>query len=249
MPFSVILPTTRPDLLPRALHSIAAQSEQPGEVLVLHDGGPPLDLGGWPFPLRIYGIMPRLGPALARNVLAATAREDRLAFLDDDDVWLPGHLERLSGGDASDLAFTDAWLHHDEEGWSRLFAFRFTPDLLRRTNPIILSTVGLSRAAFWRVGGFDASLARYEAWDLFLRLQEAGSRLVRLAAPDVRYHYSRRSLTADDSAMAQAFSAFCRRHGLQLGRKSFVSMLDDPELRDVRLEDAGADTGGQEGAH
>ncbi len=239
MSFSVIVPTTRPDLLPRALRSIADQRVPPGEVLVLHDGGPPLDLGAWPFPLRSYGIMPRLGPALARNVLAATAREDRLAFLDDDDVWLPDHLARLGGADAAGLAFTDAWLHHDVEGWTRLFAFSFTPELLRRTNPIILSTVGLGRAAFWQVGGFDASLARYEAWDLFLRLQAAGTRLQRIAGPDVHYHYSRRSLTADDAAMAQAFSAFCQRHGLLLGRKSFASMLDDPELQTVRLEDAG----------
>ncbi len=234
MPFSVIIPTARPDLLPQALRSISGQSVPPGEVLVLHDGGPPLELGDWPFPVRSYGVMPRVGPALARNLLAAAAGEERLAFLDDDDEWLPEHLAHLGQGTADGLAFTDAHLHHVDEGWTRPLAFRFSPQLLRSTNPIILSTVGVSRAAFWRVGGFDRSFARYEAWDLFLRLLEAGVPLRRIAGPDVVYHYSRRSITADDPAMAEAFRAFSERHGLSLERKSFVGMLDDPALAHLR---------------
>ena len=234
MPFSVIIPTVRPDLLPRALRSVAGQSVLPGEVLVLHDGGPPLDLGDWPFPVRSYGVMPRVGPALARNMLASAAGEERLAFLDDDDEWLPEHLAHLGQDTCDGLAFSDALLHHVDEGWTRPFAFRFSPQLLRRTNPIILSTVGIGRRSFWQVGGFDRSFARYEAWDLFLRLLAAGVPLRRSAGPDVLYHYSRRSVTADDPAMEEAFRAFSGRHGLHLERKSFASMLDDPELASVR---------------
>ncbi len=240
MRFSVLIPTTRPDLLPRALRSVEAQSVPPAEVLVLHDGGPRIELGQWPLPLQSYGIQPRLGPALARNMLAAAASAEHLAFLDDDDEWLPLHLAHLSEALADGLLFTDAWLHHEGEGWTRPFAFRFTPQLLRRTNPIILSTVGVSRAAFWRVGGFDPSLRRYEAWDLFLRLQEAGVPLGRRAGPDVRYRFSRRSLTADDEAMAEAFSVFRARHHLDIERKSFASMLDDPDLAEIREAGEGA---------
>ena len=234
MPFSVIIPTTRPDLLPRALRSVAAQQEPPREVLVLHDGGPPLELGQWSFALRSYGVMPRVGPSLARNMLAAAATGERLAFLDDDDEWLPDHLAHLRQDAGEGLCFTDAWLHHEAESWTRLFAFRFTPQLLRRTNPIILSTVALSRTVFWRVGGFDPSLARYEAWDLFLRLQRAGVAIRRQPGADVLYHYSPRSLTADSGAMSAGFQAFCLRHGLEIGRSSFAGMLDDPDLAHVR---------------
>ena len=234
MRHSVLIPTTRPDLLPRALRSLATQTVAPAEVLVLHDGGPPLELGDWPFPVQSFGVQPRLGPSLARNMLAAAAREEQLAFLDDDDEWLPRHLTHLGEGAVDGLVFTDALLQHEGEGWTRPFAFRFTPQLLRRTNPIILSTVSVSRSAFWRVGGFDPSLGRYEAWDLFLRLQDAGVPLRRRAGADVRYRFSGRSLTADDEAMAEAFSAFCLRHQLEIARKSFASMLDDPDLLHVR---------------
>jgi len=238
LPYSVIIPTARPDLVPRALRSVAGQSAPAGEVLVLHDGGPPLDLGDWPFALRSIGVMPRIGPAQARNVLCSLAREERLAFLDDDDEWLPGHLAHLGESASETLTFTDALFRHEAEGWERTFAFRFTPQLLRRTNPIILSTVGVGSAAFWRVGGFSPTLARYEAWDLFLRLQEAGLPVRRVAGADVRYRYSPRSISADEEAMADAFRVFCDRHGLRLDRKSFASMLDDPELAHVRLTEA-----------
>lgn len=237
MPFSVIIPATRPDLLPRALRSVAAQTLLPREVLVLHDGGPPLELGGWPFPLRSFGILPRVGPSLARNMLAAAASGERLAFLDDDDEWLPEHLSRLHQDAGEGLAFTDAWLEHEAEGWTRLFAFRFTPQLLRRTNPVILSTTAVSRAAFWRVGGFDPDLSRYEAWDLFLRLQAAGFAIRRLTGADVHYRYSPRSLTADEAAMAAGFEAFRQRHGLDIQPGSFAGMLDDPDLAHVRESD------------
>ena len=227
--FSVILPTTRPDLLPRALRSIAAQSLLPAEVLVVHDGGPALDIGRLPFPVRSIGIQPRQGPSAVRNAAVALSTSELIAFLDDDDEWMPEHLASLAPAAGRALAFCDAELTNESEGWSAPFRFRFTPALLRRTNPIILSGIALPKEAFWRVGGFDAALARYEAWDFFLRLQEAGVEIVRVPKATLNYRFSQRSATADDGAMAEAFARFCRKHGLKdLPRANFASMLRDP---------------------
>jgi glycosyltransferase involved in cell wall biosynthesis len=224
----VIIPTTRPDLLPRALRSVAAQTMPPLEVLAVCDGGPPPDAGTWPFPLRAVGIAPRQGPSAVRNAAVALSRSDHVAFLDDDDEWLPEHLAALAPSAERHLAFSDAIVTHEGEGWSRRFAFRFTPALLRRTNPIILSGVAMPKRAFWEVGGFDPTLRRYEAWDLFLRVQAAGTQIVRVPRATLHYRFSDRSVTADDQAMEDAFAVFRSRHGLiDLPRASFASMLTD----------------------
>ncbi len=227
----MIIPTTRPDLLPRALRSVAAQTMPPLEVLAVCDGGPPPDAGSWPFLLRTVGIAPRQGPSAVRNAAVTLSRGEHVAFLDDDDEWLPDHLAALAPAAERHLAFSDAIVTHEGEGWSRRFAFRFSPQLLRRTNPIILSGVAMPKRVFFQVGGFDQALRRYEAWDLFLRVQAAGAGIVRVPGTTLHYHFSDRSATADDQAMADAFAVFRHRHGLlDLPRASFASMLTDPRF-------------------
>lgn len=235
---SVIVPATRPDLLPRALAGIAAQTYRGDlEVIVVHDGGAALDVGSWPFALRSIGLTPRQGPSRVRNAGMAWAAGDVLAFCDDDDLWLPDHLQATVAEAARQggLAFTDALLVHVSEGWQRRFGFRFSPDLLRQTNPIILSTAVLARGALGRVGGFDQEFDRYEAWDWFLRMAQAAVPIVRVPRVTVEYRYSGRSATADADAMAEAFARFCRKHGLEdLPLANFAVMAQDPRWSALR---------------
>src|SRR5262245_21629272 len=96
---SVVVPTRgRTELLRDALRGIAAQRYAPIEVRVADDGGPPL-----PDDLTIPGLLElvvvpvHIGLlAAARNRGCAEARGDVLAFLDDDDRWLPDHLAGLA---------------------------------------------------------------------------------------------------------------------------------------------------------
>ncbi len=84
---SVIIPTTRPETLQRALASVEAQTDPPLEVLVEEDPG-------------------RRGAALTRNAGAARARGSLLAFLDDDDEWEPEFLEQVRVPDGCVLAYS-----------------------------------------------------------------------------------------------------------------------------------------------
>ncbi len=92
--FSVIVPThDRPDLLPVAVASVLAQSVADFEVLVVDDAGtrPPE-----PFDdprVRVIRRARNGGPAAAINTGAAAARGRYLAFLADDDLWVPHRLE------------------------------------------------------------------------------------------------------------------------------------------------------------
>jgi len=95
---SVVIPSfNRIALLPRALASIAAQTFRDFDVVIVNDGG------DWPtsFTPQHCGVGVRTlqrhrgGPAAARNSGLAVSDSDYIAYLDDDDEWLPDHLETL----------------------------------------------------------------------------------------------------------------------------------------------------------
>ncbi|MGI8684402.1 MAG: glycosyltransferase family 2 protein [Acidimicrobiales bacterium] len=90
---SVIVPThNRPGMLAEAVASVLAQRAATVECIIVDDGGTPrVDLAGD----RRLTVLRRDepgGPAAARNLGLAAAGGEVVAFLDDDDVWLPGRL-------------------------------------------------------------------------------------------------------------------------------------------------------------
>jgi glycosyltransferase involved in cell wall biosynthesis len=95
---SVIIPAhNRQGFLEEALDSVARQTLQDFEVIVVDDGStepvaPTIaDHAARPTVIR----QPRRGPAAARNSGVQHAAADILAFLDSDDLWDPTKLERF----------------------------------------------------------------------------------------------------------------------------------------------------------
>jgi glycosyltransferase involved in cell wall biosynthesis len=92
--FTVVIPTYgRPAYLADALHSVARQTVDSVEVIVVDDASPdPVSL-----PPGTAATLIRAetngGAARARNIGADAASGDALAFLDDDDIWLSTRLE------------------------------------------------------------------------------------------------------------------------------------------------------------
>jgi glycosyltransferase involved in cell wall biosynthesis len=98
---SVVVPTlNRPAMLLRALDSIARQTFPPCEVIVVVDGPGDETLKvvqqGHPS-VRLLQLETRSGSAVARNLGVQNARGAWIAFLDDDDEWLPRKLELQLG--------------------------------------------------------------------------------------------------------------------------------------------------------
>ena len=96
MDYSVIIPThNRPQLVVRAIRSVLAQTCAPRHVIVIDDASePPLvlptDLSG---PIRIIRHGRPVGGAAARNTGLREAPTSVVAFLDDDDEWMPAKME------------------------------------------------------------------------------------------------------------------------------------------------------------
>lgn len=199
MSVSVVISTfNRWGSLRRAVQSALDQTRPPAEVVVADDGSTdatPEGMTAWARRdprVRYVRLDHNTGmPAPARNLGARTAAADWLAFLDDDDRWLPEKLERqLAVAGDFDLVGTNARLtsgatYFPVEGEPRRFG---RGDVLR-DNPFILSSLLVRRELFLRGSGFPERLDRASVEDycVVLELAALGARMVRLPEPLVVY--------------------------------------------------------------
>jgi GT2 family glycosyltransferase len=179
---SVIVPThDRPRLLEQALRSVLAQSEPDFEIIVVNDAGAPvadvierLNGGGQ---IRYLENAANRGHGASRNVGLRAARGRYVAYLDDDDTFLPDHLATLLGalsdGDGVPIAYADARRAHVQADGVTVtkrdvpYSTDFDPDAILLSNFIPILCVMHERAC---AASFDESLPVLEDWDLWIRL-------------------------------------------------------------------------------
>jgi glycosyltransferase involved in cell wall biosynthesis len=187
---AAIVPTrNRPSLVARAVRSALAQTYEPVEVVVVDDGSEEPPALEDDRRVRMLRHPSPLGAGAARNTAVAATDAPFLAFLDDDDEWLPEKLSReleLLDGAGDGVAGV-------ESGWELWQGsrpvLRYIPRADRELQTALLaracmapSSVVVASAAFRSVNGFDASLYRIEDWDLWVRLAD---RYRFLALPEV----------------------------------------------------------------
>lgn len=181
---SVIVRTrNRPGLLGEALSSLADQTWRRLEVILVNDGGdPPLLPGDLDLELRHVDLDPGRGRAGAANAGIAAAKGHWIAFLDDDDLAEPEHLETLVGIASAAgvrVAYTDAAVGIYEldadAGWRLVerrlpYSRDFDPELLLLDNYIPFNTLLIEAELLRAVGPLDESLPFFEDWELLIRL-------------------------------------------------------------------------------
>jgi GT2 family glycosyltransferase len=205
---SVVIPTrNRPTKLHRCLASLSEQTlgRDRFEVIVVNDGGPPLDatLDVWRNRLRLRTInQSHAGPAAARNAGASAAHGALLAFTDDDcepqPEWLTECVNRLHqaphqaiGGHTQnalqDNAYSSASQLLIDYLYERHAAVRTRMPAFLTSNNLAVST-----EIFNRLGGFDRSFTRAAAEDRDFceRWQEHGYQLAHLPSAVVRHAHS-----------------------------------------------------------
>jgi hypothetical protein len=182
---SVILRTKdRPELLADALASLRAQTFGDFETILVNDGAPlPEELLG-PAPGRGLTVVvppPPGGRTRALSAGLAVARGEWVAYLDDDDVYLPGHLAalekaRAGGARAAHTSVRQVRQERGADGAWRDGTTITTYDrpldagrlLLKNDVPLI--ALGHERALAEQAGGFDPAFDLFEDWDFLIRL-------------------------------------------------------------------------------
>jgi hypothetical protein len=225
---SVIIPAyNAAATIERALDSVRAQSGVGVEVIVIDDcsADDTIDVVKNAIRpdenIRLLRMPGNGGASAARNAGIREARGRYLAFLDADDVWLPGKLMKQVAAIEADPEVTVVTCNSQmtsvsgvplkeghvnrppasgAEAWKTLLVYNFLP------TPTILTRTALVR----ELGGFDEALAVGEDLDLWIKLAVRGKVAV---LPEILIKY----YDMNNSLM--------KRHGSQAG-EIVVPMLE-----------------------
>jgi glycosyltransferase involved in cell wall biosynthesis len=188
---SIIIPTfNRAAHISKAIESAIAQTYIDHEIIVIDDGS--IDhtcqvVETFTDPRVRYFYQENRGLSAARNAGVQHALGEYIAFLDDDDFFLP---EKLAlqvpelDNQAEDVALiASGYLVVDSYGnvISEMRPWEWHPTLDLRTwlqsCPVIVNSVLIRKRWYELAGCSDETLGSTEDWDLWIRMSAAGARM------------------------------------------------------------------------
>jgi glycosyltransferase involved in cell wall biosynthesis len=241
---SIIIPTfNRPHLLPRAVESARAAGKDV-EIIVVDDAS--VDetsavcrkFTG----IRYIRLERNQGVADARNVGLLASRSDYIAFLDDDDLRLPGSIDLQSDAlDANtDVGFVCGAMLMANQDYS-LTGERSAPpagkgdrfwELLQLDFPVMPLCVLIRKECFARVGLLNGRLRGIDDWDILVRIAELYPTMVLEDAVGIYRCPGPCSGQGSSSQASQLYQALA--HQRQLFRLPRVTSATSSQRKSVR---------------
>ena len=181
----IVRTKNRPRLLTRCLQSLADQHRPPDEIILVNDGGIAVNDVVQNFsslPLHTIQNKTSHGRAQAGNQGVQATQCDVIGFLDDDDRFLPDHLQRLEHAmvhfDAQVVYSGCRLLQRDLLGDEIVlreqaigeFNDPFDAQRLRHENYIPIINLLIDRQLWLSTGGFDETFEIFEDWEVLWRL-------------------------------------------------------------------------------
>ena len=214
---SIVIPAhNRPDLLLRAVRSVFDQTLLPRELIVVDDGSSPpvvqTVFEGAPAGMRTSLLRTEApqGAAAARNRGVEHATGDWIAFLDDDDAFMPEKIqsvaEAIGLNPDADLFYHPAEIRMVREEISYRSGARPLGGGEAQTRVLLVrnlvggtSMVVVKKTCLLEAGGFDGEMPALEDHALWIRLSLNGCRFHFIDKPLTRYHHDTGSLSLTHS--------------------------------------------------
>ena len=187
---SVVVPTyNRPDMLRKALTSVLSQTYPNIEIIVVNDAG--MDVQEVIDSLNMAGKIVYVrheenrGLPAARNTGIKRATGKYIAYLDDDDIYYPNHLETLVNFlENSDYKVAYADCYHAFQEWITdryvtvgkkiIYSQDFDRQRLLVSNYIPVLNLLHRRDIVEAAGLFDETLGALEDWEMWIRFSQYG---------------------------------------------------------------------------
>lgn len=182
---SVVIPTcNRPELLKRAVRSVLAQTFQDFEIIVVDDGmkeRAETALRQFHDPrIKYFRNETSLGGGGTRNRGIDEARGEYIAFLDDDDEWMPEKLDKqirafsAASPRAGFIMSSVCVRKGDIEEVNRIEDGErdFLRITLRRLKGFLTSALMVKGEILREVGGFDTLFPSHQEMDLIVRISQ-----------------------------------------------------------------------------
>jgi glycosyltransferase involved in cell wall biosynthesis len=241
---SVIIPThNRLDYLCELIESLWRQHYNPLQIIIVNDAGEPVEAVKQLYPeldITIVDMEQNLKHVHARNRGLEFVKGDYIMLCDDDDLLLPGHIERMLQEIAdADLAYSDVEIFdymlqdNTRHATNRfVFAYEYDEALMRRFSTFFSSGCLYRRGLQERLGLFDVDMYHYWDWDFYLRAAEI-ARVKRVPRASALYAFSQQgsNMSGQHEVMRPYLDRLSAKHNLgELPTKNFFVLLEEPEV-------------------
>jgi glycosyltransferase involved in cell wall biosynthesis len=222
---SVIIPYyNREEYIDEAIQSVLAQTLHPLEIIIVNDCSREVSrryLDRYAGVCTIVDLPVNVGLAAARNEGIYRASGRWIAFLDDDDIWLPEklavqmrYMEENPACDAVQSAVWAFFMHRPDELWGfdRPSPLTLAQALTREYSmlqPTMLIRADVVRA----LGGYDSRFRRAQDYEFMIRFAAAGYRMESIREPLARARRQGHDCaTKHNWSMLLAHLRLCRKH-------------------------------------
>lgn len=214
-------------VLQRAIDSVLNQTHDNLELIIVNDSPENIHLSkqikdlieSYANSKLTYLELPKnSGACFARNKGAELAKGDYLAFLDDDDEWLPTKLEKQLElfTDEVGIVYCDNYIIQNGK---RKYHQQINPnhynddfkEILRGNFIGGVSFPLLRKDIFWNVGGFDINFPSQQDTDLYIRIIR-DYKAVHCAVPLLNYYVSEDSITSNISKKLKGYNLILKKY-------------------------------------
>lgn len=226
--FSIVTPSyNRPDFLGRLLDSICRQTIQDFDVFVIDDASQDRDAYAYVInhfsqyiSLRYFRNEVNRGAQYSRNRGVAESSGELIAFVDDDDEWMPRKLEQqaaLFSAASAQLGLVYTWADavNEESIVTHSYrAFHHGNVLAALLDACFIPspTVIVRRAVIEKLGGFDESLPSCQDWDMWIRIADAGFHIDVVKDILALHHKHQRASIGASGRSLEGFFRFYEKH-------------------------------------